>query len=162
MDGYPHVSGVGLQDGPVCDVLLGSQLQQPPAAGADFTFTIPDVGSVYEIVAIRARLVTSNAVANRLVHAVVKDAAGNELYRVGADLAITASLTTIYTFAPTIGSIIGGHTTNNDIGYPLPEGPYLPRWTIGTITSAIDTADQWSFISVWYKQLALGYPPDGS
>lgn len=160
MDAYPRVSGVGLQDGPICDVVLSSQLLQSPAAGADFTFTIPDVGSVYEIVSIRARLVTSAAVANRLVHCVIKDAATNEVYRVGADLAITAGLTTIYTFAPAIASIVGGHTTNNDIGYPIPEGPYLPRWTIGSLTTAIDVADQWSLISIWYKQLALGYPPD--
>ena len=162
MDAYPNVSGVGLEQGPVCDVLLGSQSLQSPAAGADFTFTVPDVGSVYEVVAIRARLVTSAAVANRLVHCVVKDAASNEVYRVGIDLAITAGLTTIFTFSPAIGAIVGGHTNNNDIGYPLPMGPYLPRWTIGSITTAIDTGDQWSQISIWYKQLALGYPPNES
>ena len=162
MDGYPSVSGVGLEHGPVCDVVLGSQLLQSPAAGADFTFTVPDVGSVYEVVAIRARLVTSAAVANRLVHCVVKDAAANEVYRVGIDLAITAGLTTIFTFSSAIGSIIGGHTSNDDIGYPLPSGPYLPRWTVGSVTTAIDTADQWSLISIWYKQLALGYPPNES
>ena len=162
MDGYPSLSGVGLAEGPVTNVALASVSVQSPAAGADFTITVPDAGNVWEIVAIRARLVTSAAVANRLVHCVIKDAAANEVYRVGIDLAITAGVTTIFTFSTALASIVGGHTTNNDIGYPIPEGPYLPRWTIGSVTGAIDTGDQWSQISIWYKQLGLSVPPDES
>ena len=161
MDGYPSLSGVGLASGPVTNVALASTSVQSPAAGADFTITVPDAGNVWEVVAIRARLVTSAAVANRLVHCVVKDAAANEVYRVGIDLAITAGITTIFTWSVALAAIVGGHTTNNDIGYPLPEGPYLPRWTIGSVTTAIDVGDQWSQISIWYKQLGLSAPPNG-
>lgn len=164
MDGYPSVSGVGLEAGPVCTVLLGSQGLQSPAAGADFIYTVPDAGAVYEVIAIRARLVTSAVVANRLVHAVVKDAAGTEVYRVGADIAVTATKTVIYTFSPAAGGIGGGVTTNNDVAYPIPEGPYLPRWTIGSVTGAIDVGDQWSQLAIWYRALypsGNGYGGDG-
>ena len=162
MDYGPSLSGVGLATGPVSNVSLASQSVQSPPPGTDFTIVVPDAGNVWEIVAIRARLVTSAAVANRLVHCVVKDAAANEVYRVGIDLAVTAGITTIFSFSSALASIVGGHTTNNDIGYPIPEGHYLPRWTIGTVTGAIDVADQWSQISIWYKQLGLAEPPNES
>ena len=162
MDYGPSLSGVALATGPVSNVSLASQSIQSPAPGADFTIVVPDAGNVWEIVAIRARLVTSAAVANRLVHCVIKDAAANEVYRVGADLAITAGITTIFSFSSALAAIVGGHTTNNDIGYPIPEGHYLPRWTIGSLTTLIDTGDQWSQISVWYRQLGLSAPPNES
>lgn len=159
MNGYPSVSGIGLQPGPVCSVLLGSQGQNPPVAGADFAYTIPDVGAVYEIIAIRARFVTSAAVANRGVAVTVKDAAGTEVFRGGFDTAVTASLTTIFTFSEYAASATGGVTTTKAVAIELPEGPYLPRWVIGSNTTAIDVADQWSQVAVWYRALYAGGEP---
>jgi hypothetical protein len=159
VNGYPDVSGIGLNSGPVSSVLLGSQAQQSPAAGSDFTYTIPDAGGYYEIVAVRARLVTSAAVANRFVAIQVKDAAGTELWRAALDSAIVASKTVLFTFAPTTGSIDGGLTNTLVLNYPLPDGPYLPRWTINSVTTAIDTADQWSQVAVWYRAYYPGPLP---
>lgn len=147
------VSGVGLQAGPVQTILLGTQTQLQPAAGTDFTFTIPDAGAVYEIVSIRARFVTSAAVANRAVAVLVKDAAGTEVYREGFDTAITASLTTIVSFTSGAVSGLGGISQVKAVTLPLPEGPYLPRFTISSVTTLIDAADQWSQIAVWYRAL---------
>lgn len=147
------VSGVGLEAGPVQTVLLGSQGLQQPAAGADWTYTIPDAGAVYELVAIRARFVTSAVVANRAVAVIVKDAAGTEVFREGLDTAVTASLTTIWTFTSEAGTSAGGVATVKAVALGIPEGPYLPRWTISTVTTAIDVGDQWSQIGVWYRAL---------
>lgn len=156
------VSGVGLAAGPVQTVLLSSQAQNPPAAGADFAYTIPDVGAVYEIVAIRARLVTSAAVANRGVAVTVKDAAGTEVFRGGFDTAVTASLTTFWTFSPYAASSSGGVALTKAVAIELPEGPYLPRWVIGSATTAIDAADQWSQVAVWYRALYPTSRADGT
>lgn len=162
MNGYPSVSGIGLQAGPVQTILYGSQGQNPPAAGADFAYSIPDAGAAYEIVAVRARLVTSAVVANRGVAVTVKDAAGTEVFRGGFDTAITASLTIIFTFGPVAASSSGGITTTKAVAIELPGGPYLPRWVIGTNTTAIDAGDQWSQIAVWYRALYPSSYADGT
>lgn len=150
LSGYDYLTGVGLADGCYRQLNIVSLPLPSPAAGADFAFTIPDGGFPVQIVAIRGRLVTSAVVANRLVHAVVRDAAGTEVYRLGFDGAVTATKTTFVTFSPAMGGISGGITTNNDLGFSVPDGPYLPRWTIGSLTTAIDAGDQWSQLAVWY------------
>lgn len=159
MNGYPSLSGVGLAEGPVSNVALASTVVQSPAAGSDFTLTVPDAGNVWEIVSIRARLVTSSAVANRVVSVLVKDNNGTEVFRSAFDTAITASLTTVFSISPQVGTVNGGLTNGKAITMPIPDGPYLPRWTISTSTVSIDTGDAWSQIAVWYRQLGLSLPP---
>ena len=150
LSGYDYLTGVALSEGCFRQLNIVSRPVASPAAGADFTVKVDDAGAPWQIVSIRARLVTSAVVANRLVHCVVKDADGNEVYRIGFDGAITASKTTIFSFTPAAGGIAGGITTNNDLVYSIPDGPYLPRWTVGSVTGAIDVGDQWSQIAVWY------------
>lgn len=153
------VSGVGLQTGSFPDCQVVSYAVPSPAAGSDFTITLPGSGGIWELVAVRARLVTSAQAANRLVHFTVHDQNSNEVYRVGQDAAIVTGKTVVYTFSPYIASITGGNTTNNDIGYPAPAGPYLPNWTLGSTTGNIDAGDQWSVISAWWKAYFPDYGP---
>ena len=148
-----NLRGVGLAPGIYGDLSLASQTFISPAAGADFTITVPDTGGVWEIVALRAQLVTSATVANRGVVVQVKDHAANIVYESPASLAITASLTIGVTFSAQYPSGVGDITTTKKVGLALPDGPYLPGWTVGTSTALIDTADQWSLIRAWYRQL---------
>lgn len=135
-----------------------SQVVAPPAAGADFTVTTPDSGAqgMWQIIAVRARLVTSATVANRFVALAVKDEVANEVYRVGYDTAITAGLTIICTFTPAVTSVVGGITNVKSLAFPLPPGPYPSRTAFSSVTTAIDTGDQWSQIAVLYQRLTPG------
>jgi hypothetical protein len=159
VNGYPTVSGVGLEHGPVSNIALASVPVTQPAAGADFTLTVPDAGQVWEIVAVRARFVTSAAVANRFLTFNVKDAAGNIVFQTAFGTAVTASITEGVVLSQMFASVSGDVSNTKIVTLPLPEGPYLPRWTINSVTTAIDTGDQWSQIVVWYRQLGLGAPP---
>ena len=159
MDYGPTLSGVGLAEGPLSNVSLASVPVTSPAAGADFVIPIPDAGNIWEIVAVRARFVTSNAVANRFLTFNVKDAAGSVVFQTAFGTAQTASITEGVVLSKMFSSVSGDVTNTKIVTLPLPEGPYLPRWTINSVTTAIDTADQWSQIEVWYKQLGLAPPP---
>jgi len=130
-----------------------------PAAGADFTITTPDTlaQGMWSIVAIRARLVTSATVANRFVQFVVKDQTADEVYRVGYDTAITAGNTVILTFAPAVATITGGVTNVHALTFPMPAGPYPSRTAFSSVTLNIDTADQWSQLSVLYQRFSPNY-----
>lgn len=130
-----------------------------PAAGADLTITTPDTAAagMWGIVSIRARLVTSATVANRLVAVVVKDQTADEVYRVGFDTAITASKTVIVTASPAVATVAGGVSSVLAVTFPLPFGPYPSRTAISTVTTAIDTGDQWSQVSVLYQRFSPNY-----
>ena len=149
-------SGVGLQTGPFTDCHIVAQAIPAPAAGADFVVKVPGSGGIWELVAVRAQLVTSNQAANRFVAVVAKDGGANELYRCAFDTAIIASKTLICSFTPAVTSLVGGVTNTLVLDFPLPTGPYLPNFTIESVTTAIDGADQWSAVKVWWR----GYFPD--
>lgn len=134
---------------------LISQSVAPPAAGSDFAVTTPDTEAqgMWQVVAIRARLVTSATVANRFVAVAVKDENGTEVYRVGYDTAITAGLTVICTLAPAVSTVVGGVANVKALTFPLPAGPYASRTVFSSVTTGIDTGDQWSQVAVIYQRL---------
>jgi hypothetical protein len=138
---------------------LVSQPVPAPAAGADFTITTPDTlaQGVWQIVSIRARLVTSATVANRFVALTVKDEVANEVCRVGFDTAITAGLTVFCTFTPAVSTVVGGVTNVKALTFPLPAGPYPSRTAFSSVTTNVDTGDQWSQIAVIYQRLTPNY-----
>ena len=150
---YDNLHGVGLAPSPFNDLSLSSQLFVSPAAGADFKLTVPDTGGIWELVALSFQLVTSSAVANRGLTLNVKDHDGNIVFHSSFSTAITASLTILVSAGPVYASGVGDITTTKVVGLALPEGPYLPGWTINSLTNLIDTGDQFSKLALWFKQL---------
>lgn len=120
-----------------------------PAAGADWTYTVGAggaVGSRQRIIAITAKLVTSAAVATRQVVLAVKSGA-TLLWEIAAGATQLASLTQTYNFgpgAPTQTTVIATTlSTGLPVDFSLGNG-----FTISSVTTAIDVADQWSAIAV--------------
>jgi hypothetical protein len=151
---YEGVYGPGLSGDPFSDVNLVSSQTTSPAAGADFSVKVPDTGGIWEVVAIRAQLVTSSAVANRGITVNVKDHTNsNIVYQSSFTTAVTASLTIGFCFSTQFATTLGDISTTKVVGIPLAPGPYLPGWTINSSTALIDTGDQWSAIWAWYRLL---------
>ena len=147
---YGQVSGVGLSNDPYGNLNIATTSFVSPAAGADFKVTIPDVGGIWRIVALHAQIVTSATVANRVLNVNVKDHDGNIVYEFGATTVVTASLTIPITYSSLFASAVGDITAAKRFGLPIPEGPYLPGWTINSVTTAIDTTDQYSALRAWF------------
>ena len=147
---YRSISGVGLGSGQYGNLNLATTSFTSPAAGADFKVTIPDTGQLWYIVALHAQIVTSATVANRVLNVNVKDHDGNIVYEFGSSTNVTASLTIPITYSSLFASAVGDITAAKRFGLPIPEGPYLPGWTINSVTTAIDTGDQYSALKAWF------------
>lgn len=150
------LSGVGLQTGEFTDCHIVSQLIPSPAVATDLTITVPGSGGIWELIGVRARLVTDGNAANRFVSVIVTDASAIEVYRVGYETAFVASTTYFVSLSPTVGSANGGVTNTKAVTLPIPAGPYLPNSTITTSTASVQVGDQWSQVAVWWR----GYFPD--
>lgn len=147
---YQSVSGVGLGAGPFGNLNIATAQFTSPAVGADFTLKVPDTGEMWQLVAIHASLATSAAAANRIVNLTVKDHAGVIVYEFSITTAITAGLTIPITFTPQVASVSGDITAAKRFLFPVPAGPYLPGWTFNSVTTAIDTGDQWGQLAAWF------------
>lgn len=113
-----------------------------PAAGADWSTTIP-AGHLYQLLAIRAILTTSAAVANRAARLILGD--GTSTYAsIPAPAVQAASLAVSYTWA---AGAPGVSVDLAQLGY-LPDLVLPPAWTIGTSTRLIDVADAWTAIQL--------------
>jgi hypothetical protein len=120
-----------------------------PAAGADWSAVVP-AGHTWRIIAIGATLVTSAAVATRVVHMAFNDGHGTYI-RVPAQASQAASLTRYYAWFPESG----GDATGSGISTPLPDGGLMAGWSVGTITELIDVADQWSNIALLLRDTTV-------
>ncbi len=120
-----------------------------PSAGANISETVPTAAQ-WELLALRFQLVTSAAVANRVVRVVLDDGA-NIFFESSAQFAQTASSTNFYAAAQgqndrNVGSLNLGASV-------LPIGARLNagfRWR--TLVNAIDVADQLSGIQYLVKE----------
>lgn len=108
-----------------------------PAAGADWTATVPG-GHVWQLLAVRARLTTSAAVANRQPDLILTDGA-LEIARVPPVAVQAAGGARVYTWADVDFGLQLGSTA---LG-PLPAIRLASAWSVGTATALIDAADQW-------------------
>lgn len=147
---YRSVSGVGLGSGTYGNLNLASTSFTSPAVATDFKVTIPDVGGIWQIVSLHAQLVTDGNAANRVVNYNVKDHDGNIVYEFGIGTNITASLTIPITFTSLVASVVGDITIAKSFLAPIPEGPYLPGWTINSVTTAKQVGDQFSALRAWF------------
>ena len=115
-----------------------------PAAGAEFSYTVP-AGERFEIIALRIRLTTAVAVANRAVHLRFRDASANVIYGSVSNVNQTASFIGEYNFGSGLGTVGELSTQEFEAYGPMPKGfIMLPGWTIVTVTSNIQAADQWN------------------
>lgn len=129
--------------------MLYSQVVANPAAGADWTQTVP-TGARWLLHGIAATLVTAVAAGNRQPLLIIDDGTSTLVLQ---DTALTqaASLTNIWDWAPgtpTTGLAAG---TNNVIALPFPI-PLFAGWRIRTSTTAIQAADQWSGIRLLVEE----------
>jgi len=138
----------GLQQGPLDGngVVRSVQIANP-AAGADFTITVP-TGARWELVSASALFTTAAAVANRHTLLVVDDGA-NIVYESAQTTAQIASLAIQHSWGQAIAASTdaGGLSDVN----PLPARIALVGgWRVRSSTGNIQAADQWSaiFISV--------------
>lgn len=110
-----------------------------PAAGADWV-NAPGAGK--NLLVVRARLVTSATVANRLPQLQIVSGV-NALWVSPALPAQTAGLTLDYFWypgAPTSTAVSG------QMYAPMPTVPLGAGWTVGTSTAGLQAGDQWSFL----------------
>lgn len=129
--------------------VLQTYTQVAPAAGADLTWTVPTTvpQSGIKVVSMRLQLVTSAAVANRRPRFTFTDdsAAPLEFWRQAVGTDQPASQTVVYTVAPGQGSTLQGGA----IGVAIPGDLWLSAgFAFKTSTLLIDTADQWSSLTV--------------
>lgn len=124
-----------------------------PAAGADWRHTCPGQG-IHRVVAMRAVLTTSAAVANRAVALVLSDGT-DDFATIPAGAAIAASQTGVVATipgAPAVGA------ANGPLLLPSPTDGFLllPGWSLRTATGLIDVGDQWSAIRLWVVEYPTG------
>lgn len=113
-----------------------------PAAGADWTYTVP-AGATYRLVSAFATLATSASVANRVPELIIDDGTHSLSGSLMASPQ-TAGVTDTYTWGsglPLSAALSAANTA------PLPQSLTLAAgWRVRTSTSGIQAADQWSTI----------------
>jgi hypothetical protein len=150
ISGYPGSTfRIGFPDCPPASPLDGrgwvvAVLVANPAAGADWVQTVP-AGEQWIIRSVRAQLVTSAAAANRVPQLEVTDGAGHIVTLIPTTANQAASLTVGYNWFPEAQLI----NFNGQVLLPFPlEVRAQPGFTIQSVTTAIQAADQWSQIVI--------------
>jgi hypothetical protein len=120
-----------------------------PAAGADFTFTVPTSTRV-QILAMHALFTTAVAVANRNIEMLFSGGLGT-VWRVSAPVTVAASTAAHINLGQSF--VASGGVVPADIVLPLP-GAFLMHGgdTIQSVTTNIQAADQWSAIIFTVEQ----------
>lgn len=119
-----------------------------PAAGAEIQETVP-TGKNWKIHAIRATLVSSATVANRIVDLIIDDGT-DDLDRYSSGLVQTASQTIFYNAS---AQGLGDQQQNQLIRIPISVGQVLGAgFRIRTSTNGIQVGDQWQDIMLWVEE----------
>ena len=119
-----------------------------PAAGADFTFN-PSPGAPWQPISLFAQLVTSAAVANRLV-ALRLTSGASVFFEAAVPVAIPASTTLQLSAAPAPPCPRSSSARRRDATLPLPSGWFPAGTTLSSSTLNIQAADQWSLLALVY------------
>ena len=148
--GYRSISGVGLGSGAFGNLNVATTSFVSPAVATDFSVAVPDTGEMWRLIALHAQIVTDANAANRVFNFNIKDHDSKIVYETGITTAITASLTIPITLTPQVASPVGDITAVKRWLVPIPDGPYLPGWTINSVTTAIQVGDQYSQLRAWF------------
>lgn len=148
---------VGWPEGPLNDNLSGPGFLQThqtanPAAGADFNFTTPANTRTW-VHALTATLTTSSTAANRLVNFQIKDTGTNLIWSFGSQVAQVASTVYVYNASECIVSSSAASVT---MLVTFPSEMYLlPGDAISSLTTNLQSGDQWSAIEVLWETWVL-------
>ncbi len=135
--GWPGGRIIDPREGP--GVVRSSTLANP-AAGADWTFTVP-TNARWRVQSVKGILTTSAAVANRVPRILLNDGASN-VYIGTPNQSVPAGSNPFVSGAPITATAAANVT---DVLVPLPPTMYLePGYTISSSTVGIQGADQWS------------------
>lgn len=132
--------------------------QANPAAGADFTVTVPS-GKFWRLLTMIATLQTSAVVAARAVKLFIDDGTDN-LYETGNnDTGHSASITAQYSFAPGCPMSTTAVPASAVLRhFPVPEMVLMPGYRIRIVTGALDVGDQWSAIKLLVDEELMEFP----
>ena len=119
-----------------------------PAAGADWSASVPATAR-WRVNAVQAQFATSAAVANRVPHIVITDGQGHTVYNVPSLTNQVAATTFQYSAGATVVTAFFDSAVVMALPYPL---KMLQTWTISSLTTAIQAADQWSNIVLFVKE----------
>jgi len=123
-----------------------------PAAGADWSLSCLS-GEQWLIKAVRARLVTSATVATRFPHLQIHDTVPLVFVDSVTTTGQAASLTVNYTWFPASSNTLA----DGSAAVPIPPDVRMTSsMTLGTVTTALQAADQWSNIVVNAERLVQG------
>ena len=128
-----------------------SSPQNSPAAGSNFTYTVPAGGTAQILNSITALFTASAAVATRFVQLQIKDAAGNLVYQLSNGQGTVASTNVRITFAT---GITNANAATGTAAIAIPALVLQPGWTVNLIATSIDVADQFSGITMDLTQSA--------
>lgn len=149
----PAIDVVGAQVGP--DVYSRTNRYAfravSPAAGADIVLTVPN-GVLWDVNSLTALFTASAGAANRLVGFQIKNPDGQVVYRYQFATALVATNTCTFTFSEDYAAAPMAQGNGLFVLGPQPKGLLLPGWTFGTVTAAIDAADQWSGVTIWVEE----------
>lgn len=124
-----------------------------PAAGAGFSYTY-SIAEAWQLRSLCFQLVTSSAVASRIVYLDIFEPGGLRIGRFSSGFTQTASLTSIYTFSSDIAAY--GANAAASIGAPTPNVWLHPGSKLTVGVTAIDTGDQISTILLTADQVYSG------
>jgi hypothetical protein len=119
-----------------------------PAAGAEVLATVPATAT-WRVQCLQMQLVTSAAVPNRIPHLVVKDSLGVSVYNFPSPQNQGATTTFQYSAGTTVVSLFFDNAAVLVLPYPMKLGA---NWSIGTLTTGLDVADQYSKIALHVKE----------
>lgn len=118
-----------------------------PAAGAEFTFTVP-AGETWDLATFIITLVTDATVANRTVHVQIVDNNNVNIWEGVATVAQTASQTVKYSAG--VGTQDYAAVRDGVLGLTLPDMTLLSGWKIRTVTTGIVAGDNYGLGVVTY------------
>jgi hypothetical protein len=119
-----------------------------PALGADWSAAVPATAR-WRVNALQAQLTTSAAVANRIPHIVITDGQGHNVYNMPAPTNQVAASAVQYSAGATVVTAFFDSAAVLALPYPL---KLLQNWTIASLTTGIQAADQWANIVLYVKE----------
>lgn len=115
--------------------------QSNPSAGSDWTVTVP-AGQTWVVESILAVLTTSATVANRTALLRITSG-GTIIVQLPPAAAVTASTPTAYNWAPGVANV----AVTQSQSVSTPPLPLVPGTVISSVTSGLQSGDQWSLIA---------------
>ena len=122
-----------------------------PVAGADWVATVPAT-AIWRVQCLQAQFTTSAAVQNRVPHLQITDGQGHSVYNFPSPSNQVAGSVLQYSAGTTIVTTQFDNTQVLVLPYPM---KLLQNWTIQSLTTGIQAADQWANVVLHVKEWLL-------